>query len=364
MSVLHQFIVGAFCGDAIFNEACILQKWLRARGRQSEIYAEHIEPELVGWIMPYACYRPATSGEVAILHYSIGSPMLHYVLRHDFRLIFIYHNITPPHFMAGASRQLRQLLQIGADMLPQFADRTLLALSCSEYSRRDLLDAGFAETAILPVPLDEEAYRQPPDQRVLERFADDFANILFVGRIAPNKRVEDVIRVFHYYQHINHRSRLFLVGKPMSPVCPYNAWLKDIIQHLGLTDVYLTGHVPLAALLAYYELADVYVSMSEHEGYGVPLVESMYFDVPVVAYRTAAIPGTLGQSGVQVAQKDYPVVSELIHQLVTNSALRESVISRQRQHLSQVSMSQVHRLFDSYLDQALNHPSSWGSENK
>jgi glycosyltransferase involved in cell wall biosynthesis len=342
MSVLHQFVVGAFCGDAISTQACILQKWLRAHGWQSEIYAEHIEPELAGGIMPYTCYRPGTSGEVAILHHCIGSPMLHYLLRHDFRLILIYQNITPPHFMAGASRQLSQLLQVGVNMLPQFASRTLLALSCSEYSRRDLLPAVFANTAILPVPLDEEAYRQPPDQRVLERFADDFANILFVGRIAPNKRVEGVIRVFYYYQHINHRSRLVLMGKPMSPVCPYNAWLKDLIQHMGLRDVYLTRHVPLAALLAYYELADVNVSMSEHKGYGVPLVESMYFDVPVVAYRTTAISGTLGQSGVQVAQKDYSVVSELIHQLVTNSALRESVISRQRQHLSQVRMSQVH----------------------
>ncbi len=227
-------------------------------------------------------------------------------------------------------------------MLLHYASRTPLALSCSEYSRRDLLDAGFPDTTILPVPFDGEIYRQPPDRSVLERFAGDFANSLFVGRIAPNKQVKDVIRVFHYYQRINHRSRLFLVGKPMSPVCPHNAWLKDLIRYLGMTDVYLTGHVPLAALLAHHELADVYVSVSEHEGYGVPLVGSMYFDVPMVACRTTAIPGTLERSGVQVAQKDYPVVSELIHQMVTNSALRESVISRQRQRLSQVSMSQVH----------------------
>lgn len=350
-NTLHQFLVGASCGDAIYNQAKILQRWLQARGWESRIYAEHIQPELTGEVWPYLTYQLAAPGEVIILHYSIGSPLLQHLLGLELRFILIYHNLTPPRFMAGLNTPHAQLLQMGLDLLPHFAQRTLLALADSEYNQLDLPRAGFISTGVLPVPFDEDAYRHPPDQTVLARFKDDWVNLLFVGRVVPNKRVEDVIKVFYYYRQINPHARLFLVGTPLTPSCSYRAWLDDFTKYLGLSEVYFTGYAPFAELLAYYQLADVYISMSEHEGYGVPLIESMYFDVPVLAYKASAVPYTLGSSGLQVAQKDYPLIAELIDQLMTHPTLRDNLLSRQRQHLAKVGLVQIKTRFESYLDQ-------------
>jgi glycosyltransferase involved in cell wall biosynthesis len=355
IQALHQFVVGAYPGDAIYNFAEILQRWLKARDWESVIYAEGIQAELADRVLPYHTYQPVHDQEIVLVHYSIGSPMLDYLLTQNLQFIVLYYNLTPLHFMASLNTQHSHLLQAGMEMLPLFSQRTLVALANSEWSRQDLAGAGFGLTGILPVPFDEEAYRQLPDQNVLTRFADDFTNLLFVGRLAPNKCIEDVLKVFHYYRQINQRSRLFLVGKPVSPSCPYHAWLVDLVAHMELTNVYFTGHVPLTELLAYYKLADVYVSMSEHEGYGVPLIESMYFDVPVLAYKAAAVPETLGQTGVQVGRKDFFLIAELIHQLVTNTALRNGIISQQQQRLSEVSIARIHRLFDAYIDRALSN---------
>ena len=347
---LHQFVVGASYGDAIYNQATILQKWLQARGWESKIYAEHIHIKEAHQVWPYTAYQPATARETVILHYSIGSPMLYYLLSYELRFIMIYHNLTPPRLMNGLNTSHKQLLQVGIELLPYFAQQTCLALADSEYNRRDLLAAGFASTGVLPVPFDEEAYRQPPDPGVLERFDDDFVNLLFVGRIVPNKRMEDVLKVFYYYRQINPRARLFLVGAPLTEDCRYYAWLKEFIKESGLKEVYLTGYVPVSELLAYYQLTDVYVSMSEHEGYGVPLMESIYFDVPVLAYKASAVPDTLGRAGLQIAHKNYPFIAELIEQLVADTTLRQRVISQQRQRLADMSLGQIKRRFDAYIE--------------
>ena len=350
---LHQFVIGAYQGDAIFNQAAILQQWLQDREWQSKIYAENIQPKLVKQVEAYQSYQPQMAGEVVILHYSIGTPLLQYLLELDIRFVLVYHNITPPRFMTGLNTPHQQFLQLGLDTLPRFVQRTILALADSEYNRQDLEQAGFTNSKVLPVPFNESDYNQPADQKVLNRYKDDFVNLLFVGRIVPNKRLEDVIKVFYYYRQINPQARLFLVGMPLSSFSPYQAWLYDLIKYLGLTDVRLTGYVTLPQLLAYYQLADVYVSMSEHEGYGVPLIESMYFDIPVLAYQATAVPYTLGQSGLQVSCKDYPLIAELIDQLITHPTLREAIISQQRQRLSEMSMERIKDKFDGYIDEII-----------
>jgi glycosyltransferase involved in cell wall biosynthesis len=355
IQALHQFVVGAYQGDAVYNFSEILQRWLRVRGWESAIYAENIQAELADRVLPYHTYQPASHQEMVLVHYSIGSPMLDYLLTQNLRFIVFYHNLTPAHFMANLNTQHSRLLQAGMEMLSLFSQQTIVALANSEWSRQDLARAGFGLTGVLPVPFDEEAYRQLPNQNILTCFADAFTNLLFVGRLAPNKRIEDVLKVFYYYRQINRRSRLFLVGKPVSASCPYYAWLVDLVAQLQLTDVFFTGHVPLTELLAYYKLADVYVSMSEHEGYGVPLMESMYFDVPVLAYQAAAVSETLGQSGVQVARKDFVLIAELIHQLITNRALRDGIIQQQQKRLKKASMTRINRLFDAYIDRALSN---------
>jgi L-malate glycosyltransferase len=146
VQTLHQFVVGASLGDAIYNQAVILQKWLQARGWDSNIYAEHIRPEVAHLVYPYTAYQPATPREVVILHYSIGSTLLEHLLNQNLSFILIYHNLTPPHYMAGLNTHHQQLLQKGLDMLPRFAQPTLLALADSAYNQQDLAQAGFTCT--------------------------------------------------------------------------------------------------------------------------------------------------------------------------------------------------------------------------
>ena len=151
-----------------------------------------------------------------------------------------------------------------------------------------------------------------------------------MGRLVPNKRQEDVIRLLHYYRRFEPTARLFLVGTPWMQA--YTEWLQELTQELKLDDaVVFTGGVSQRDLVTYYQLADLYVSMSEHEGFGKPLIESMYLGLPVLAYAAAGVPGTLGGSGILFRQKNHEALAELVDILVSDDALRERIITRQQE---------------------------------
>ncbi|MDP2727719.1 MAG: glycosyltransferase, partial [Dehalococcoidia bacterium] len=191
---------------------------------------------------------------------------------------------------------------------------------------------------------------------ILRVFDDGWVNLLFVGRVAPQKRHEDVAKVFYYYRRINPRSRLFFVGaQDISHA--YRSWLAGLLEQLGIAgDVHFTGHTAHADLLSYYRLADVFLCLSDHEGFCVPLVESMHLGVPVVAYSSTAVPYTLGDGGILVHRKDYRAIAELVHLLVTDQALRDRLIFKGRERARTFSRDNVERLFAGYLSQALE---SW-----
>src|SRR6185503_18888393 len=156
---------------------------------------------------------------------------------------------------------------------------------------------------------------------------DGRTNLLFVGRVTPNKRQEDLIRLASYWRRfISPDVRLLLVGKLPRRRAYFDA-LQALMYREGFTpaEVVFSGHVPHDDLLACYRSSRVFVSMSEHEGFGVPLVEAMLLDVPVLAYRTSAVPHTLGEAGVQFTEKRVDEVAEMAHRLVADAALREAV---------------------------------------
>ena len=156
---------------------------------------------------------------------------------------------------------------------------------------------------------------------------------MFVGRLSPNKRFEDIILTFyHIKKFVRPDARLLLVGS-VQKMTPYFEFLQALVSRLGLSDVVFTGHVSTSQLVAYYQCASVYLSMSEHEGFCVPLLECMHFGVPVVAYKAAAVPETLGGSGILVTDKNYVAVAELVGLLVEDGGLRDQVVARQRERL-------------------------------
>jgi len=245
----------------------------------------------------------------------------------------IYHNITPKEYFIGVSEQVYYIARSGRKELALLAGAMDLCLCDSEFNRRDLLELGYENVHVVPLLIDFPLLDLQPDKRVSEAYDDDWKNFLFVGRIAPNKKQEDVIRIFYYYKKfINARSRLFLVGTARQGP-RYLAILESLVRQLGLRDVILTGQATQSELVAFYKTADVLVCMSEHEGFCVPLVEAMHFKVPIVAFDAGAVAETLGGAGVLVGEKDHESIAEMIALLLTDESLRSRVVRVQDERL-------------------------------
>lgn len=348
---VHQVVAALSPGDAVCNEALAFQRLLRARGYASEIYAGAIAPEMTGLGLPISEYskRNSTPGAACIFHFAIGSPVAERVLATSEPLILRYHNVTPYQFFLGFSGHLVGLTYHGARDLARFAPRTALGLAVSEFNRRDLEAASFKATEVLPLAMNMEALEEPPDPVVISRFQDGRKNLIFVGRVAPNKKIEDLIRVFCAYQrYVEPESRLFVVGDGRG-FEHYARRLYELVSHLRIDEVVFAGAVTQTELNAYYRLADVFLGLSEHEGYGAPLIEAMRFGLPVVAFDAGAVRETLQGGGILLTDKAPEVVAELLGKVVGDRAFRDAVLATQAVALARIGSVDI----GARLDQAL-----------
>ena len=346
--VLHQFLVGATPGDAITDYAMLLRRWLREAGFRSEIYAESIAPKLEGAVHSYLQYRPASSGELVVLHHSIGSDVVDHLLVLGSRILLIYHNITPVEFFKDVDPRLAAQIRRGRKQLALLCSASVLGLGVSEYDARELSSNEFERTGVLPLVLDESRYAYDPNPGLMDRYSMPGPNLLFVGRLAPNKRQDDLVKLLYYTRRVLPQARLFLVGSHWMP--DYASWLEELATDLGVQDaVVITGHVDQRDLVTYYRLADYYVSMSEHEGFGKPFIESMYFGVPILAYAAAAVPETLGGTGVLFNRKDFEALAEIISLLAEDGSLRHRTIARQKSRVARYLAPTVRLQWFDYL---------------
>jgi len=334
---VHQLLAALSYGDAISNEALVIRRHLREAGFASEIFAERVHPRMVHEARPLWRYREVSGPRtVCLFHFSIGSAAGRMAWHAPDRLVSIYHNITPGEWFLGFHSHLAGLCYHGRRELAAFAPRTELALGDSEYNRRELEAAGYARTGVLPIVLDLAAYRGPASPVVRRLYDDGRTNFLFVGRVIPNKRIEDVIRVFTLYQRrVDPRCRLLLVGDHRGHERYYGR-LREMVRQLGTRRVVFTGHVDQDDLLAYYRVADLFLCLSEHEGYCVPLVEAMEMGVPVVAFAAGAVRETLGGGGVLLRDKDPEIVVELVARLLSDRGLRGTVLGTQERAMAAV----------------------------
>ena len=334
---VHQRLAALSYGDAISNEALAIQRHLRAAGFESDIFAEGVHPRMSRLARPLWQYAQVSSPEtVCLFHFSIGSAAARLAYHAPDRLVSIYHNITPAHWFLGFHPHLAGLCHHGRRELAAFAPRTELALGDSEFNRRELEAAGYAKTGVLPIVLDLDLYRRPPSPVVRHLFTDDRTNVLFVGRIIPNKKIDDLVRVFTVYQRsFQPRSRLLLVGDYRGHERYYDR-LRQMVRALGVQEVVFTGHVDDDELLAYYAAADVFLCLSEHEGFCVPLLEAMAMDVPVIAYDAGAVAETLQGGGILLRGKPAGETAALVDRLAADPALRASVLGGQRRALQRV----------------------------
>ncbi len=317
-------------GDAIGNEALRIQQILRAAGHDSEIFAESVHPEMAGAAYKLWDYRDLASPDnLLILHFSIGAGVSTFAYHLPDPILMIYHNITPARWFATFHQHLAGLCYHGRRELKAFVPRASVALGDSEFNRSELEAVGFHPTGVLPLLLDPERLAERPNPVVLEMFDDDKTNFLFVGRVIPNKCFDDLIKVFAFYQKfIDRNARLLLVGEWVGFEKYYEALVR-MVDDLGLKDVVFTGHVDDDDLSAYYEVADLFLCLSEHEGYCVPLVEAFRFGVPVMAVDAGAVSETLGGAGVLIREKRIDDIALMAHAIVTDEALADELVRAQ-----------------------------------
>jgi glycosyltransferase involved in cell wall biosynthesis len=327
---VHQVLATLGYGDAIGHEVLGIQRVLRGAGCESEIFVETADPRLEDRTLDYRDMIGAIAPEdVLIHHFSIGSRASRTAYALPGRMALVYHNITPPEYFVGVHKDLVKLCFRGRRELTAYVDRCGIALGDSEYNRRELADLGFPRTGVLPVVPDFVHLAVPPDRRVADDFDDSWTNVMFVGRVIPNKRFENVIRAFHVYRtRHNPRARLLLVGS-YSGFERYLAMLHGLIARLGTPDVYFTGHVSNEELTALYDVADLFLCASEHEGFCVPIVEAFYKRVPVLAYAATAVPATMDGGGVLYETTDPFDIARLMDAVLDDSTLEEAVLASQ-----------------------------------
>jgi glycosyltransferase involved in cell wall biosynthesis len=321
---------------------------LRAAGIDGEVYAGVVRggmPLPARAVAEYA--RDAQPDDVLLYQHAIGSTVADYVVERSETLVVDYHNVTPHEFFDAWDRPLADALDWGRRQLRPLARRSRLGLADSHYNEAELQTIGFAATVVVPVLADVRRTRVAPDPRRQDelRRTKRGADLLFVGRLAPNKAQHELVKLLALHRRaFDGGSRLWLVGGTASP--RYREALRRFVAATDLDGVaVVTGPVTEAELRAYYDVADVFVSLSRHEGFGVPLLEAMAHDVPVVARATTAVPETVGDAGVLVAA-DAPLidVAAALHQVTSDARLRTELLTRGHDRVDHFSIERARTL--------------------
>jgi L-malate glycosyltransferase len=358
---VHQVLATLGYGDAIGHEVLGIQRTLRDAGFTSDIFVETADRRLEPLTRDYRELVDASRPDNLLLHhFSIGSKASRTAYAIPDRMALIYHNITPPEYFVGVHPTLARQCFRGRRELRASVERCDLALGDSAFNCQDLEALGFPSTAVLPVVPDFSHLDLPASRFVADQFDDDRTNVVFVGRVIANKKIEDLIRYFHAYQsRFNARSRLIVVGV-FSLFEKYMAALNHLVEELGVLDVHFVGHVSDAELVAYYEVADLFLCASEHEGFCVPLVEAFYKQVPVLAYAATAVPATMDGAGVLFDERDPLYVAALVDGIVSNPDLQDVIVERQTAAVERLRSKDFAGTLLGFVDRILGSPRAAG----
>jgi len=337
VTAIHQLVHTLSYGDAISGEVLALQRCLRAMRLESEIFAIHWHPKYEGMVRDYRSYPTGVADDV-ILHYSLGSPLSALYRSTRGTRTLVYHNLTPARWFRGVNSRIVQDIEAGLQELPELCRQTHRLIADSAFNAAELKSLGF-DAQVLPLSVDPERWVEPTNPGFRNMLAGEAGlHLLHVGRIAPNKCIEDIIKIFYFLHHkIDQKSRLWLVGTDIDTEL-YAFGLKRLTDELGLFDrVSFLGSRSDGEVRALYEQASVYLCMSEHEGFCLPVIEAMHFGMPVIAYASSALPETLGSGGVLVKEKRHAELAELAYELGTNQTLRADLVRAGRARVAELS---------------------------
>lgn len=330
---IDQLLPAFHYGDAIGSEAIFIRDSLRKEGFKSDIYCIDVDQNLEGEAISYKEWD--RSSDISILHYAIPSPLNQALREAKGKKVIIYHNITPHEFFLPFDSRMVRICYEGRRQLKELLPYLDFVLCDSPFNEQEIKELGFEKTGVLPLFIDWRRYEKKENPFLREVFSDNIPNILFVGRVVPNKKIDDLIRVVAYYKRsISPLIRLLIVGKTFS--CPpYFDSLIKLMAKLKVSkdEVMFLDHISDSELVEIYRISKVFLSMSEHEGFFLPAVECMYFDLPVIAYKSSAVPFTLGDSGIIFEEKRIDEVAEIVNRVIYDEDMRESIIKSQRRRL-------------------------------
>jgi glycosyltransferase involved in cell wall biosynthesis len=343
---VHQFIPTLNPRDASGTHTILLRDILRRAGWRSEIFAEAIHDDLAHegfkhWMYP----EHSQPGDVLIYQFSTSSAVATFLSERPEPLVLDFHNFTGPEHFAGWEPHTEARAALAADDLALLAPRAVLGLADSHFNESSLRRAGCRRTTVVPVLVDYQRVAADPDGRVAAELqamkSEGGLDILFVGRVVPSKAQHELIKTLFAYRRLyDGQARLHLVGGTSSYT--YSKALRAYVDDLGLTGaVRICGEVSDGALAAYFAAADVYLSLSEHEGFGVPLIEAMTAGVPVVARAAGAVGETAGDAALLLTRRDPSYVAAALHRISTDHALRQHLVAAGRQRVHELNLDAV-----------------------
>ena len=359
IEAVHQLVPSLARYDAVSDHALELRRLLKSLGLETEVWYEVAHGAAHADGRHYKEFAAPAGRDRTLLLYqmSTGSPLADFLLGRPEERVVNYHNITPDRLFAPWEPLVAEILRGGRAQLRQLASGTALAIADSRFNQRDLHTEGYARTTVSPVLVDLDGRCGETDEATFARLQDEKtkggADWLFVGRIAPQKRQHDVLKAFAAYaRHVDPRARLHLVGGESSDC--YRTAIARTAAALGLRDsVRLTGAIPQAALVAHYRSADVFVCLSEHEGFCVPVPEAMHLGLPVVAYPAAAVPDTLDGAGLFVSSRSPLAVAAAVERVLGDTALRAALVRQGRASSERFALARSRARFAEALSQVV-----------
>jgi glycosyltransferase involved in cell wall biosynthesis len=349
---IHQVVVSASPGDAVTNAALAFQEVLQRVG-PSAVFARYVDPRLDEKVFPLSVYEACASpNDLLVYHVSIGEPeIVEFLLGRRERLVLVYHNITPAEYFTALDPGFARLLASGRSELELLRDRACLALAVSAFNARELEALGYEDVRISPLPVDTGALQrlQPDPATVAELEALDGPLILFVGQLLPHKRPDLLLQAYHVLTtYLLPQAHLVLLGP--GRLERYREALVTLVAEMNLHQARIPGWLTSEQVAAYYRRADVFATMSEHEGVCVPLLEAMSFDVPVVARDFGAISETMDGAGLLLPAEEDPVlVAEALTDVLQTEPLRWDLVQRGRRRLEAFEVSAAYATFLSHL---------------